>query len=107
VIWDGSQVVGEEVWKSHSHVGASEDSDLIYLGRSLKLSRKGLAGSKGKLLKVCYRALRFPEVEAVNGVRDVVSVTVNAATHKHIAQVLGWDEQNPNLGTVLIGFNTV
>jgi hypothetical protein len=105
VICNGKQIVGEEVWKPRSNKGPPEDSNVIFLGRGLKLYRDGLKGSRGRPLKVFYRALRFPELETVRGVRDVVSVTVNTLTHMHLSRIIGWDANNPNLGTVLIGFN--
>jgi len=105
VVCNGRQIVGEEAWRSSDGKGTSTESDVIYLGRGLKFYRKGLERSRGKELKVCYRGLRFPELEAVKGVRDVVSVTVNTQTHMHIARLFGRDENNPDLGTVLIGFN--
>ena len=105
VICCGDDVVGEELWDSQTRTEASSNSNLIFLGRSLKLYRDGLERSREKSLKVCYRALRFPELENIKGVRDVISVTVNPSTHAHLSRLTGWDERDPNLGTVLIGFN--
>ena len=105
IICSGNDVVGEEVWDPNSIAETSQSSNVIFLGRGLKLFRDSLERTKGKPLKVCYKALEFPELGSVKGVSDVVSVTVNPLTHTDIARFAGWDDHDPNLGTVLIGFN--
>ena len=98
----GNQVVGEEVWNN----GVIDGSTTLLLGRGLKLYRSALEISAGKPLKFIYGALRFPELETVSGVRDVISVTVTTLTHMRLSRLVGLDERDPNIGTVLIGFNS-
>ena len=103
VVYNGDKVVGEELWSEQSGE-AIVDSNTILLGRGLKLYRNRLTRLKGPL-KVFYRPLRFPELDTIKGVRDAVSITVNTLTHIRLSQIIGWDPSDPNLGTVLIGFN--
>jgi len=105
VILDGDHVVGEEIWQPGQYEKLSKDSGTLFLGKSLVLYRDALTQARGKPLKLAYRALPFPEVEEVAGVSDVVSITITIPVHSRFSQKAGWNPEDPNLGTVLIGFN--
>jgi len=105
VICDGETVAGEEVWEPGKAEKLQGDSSAILLGKSLVLDRDALVKARGKPLKLAYRALPFPELEEVPGVHDVVSVTLTIPVHSEFAKKAGWNPDDPNLGTVLIGFN--
>lgn len=105
VICDEDRIVGEEVWEPGRAEQLSEDPSAILLGKSLVLHRDALVRARGKPLKLAYRALPFLELEEVPGVQDVVSVTLTIPVHSQFAKKAGWDPDNPDLGTVLIGFN--
>jgi hypothetical protein len=105
VICDEDRIVGEEVWEPRRAEQLSEDPSAILLGKSLVLHRDALVRARGKPLKLAYRALPFLELEEVPGVQDVVSVTLTIPVHSQFAKKAGWDPDNPDLGTVLIGFN--
>ena len=102
---DGDSVVGEEVWESGQYETLSKDPNSLFLGKSLVLYRDALAGARGKPLRLVYKALPFPEVEEIPGVKDVVSITITIPVHFRLSQKAGWNPNDPNLGTVLIGFN--
>jgi hypothetical protein len=105
VILDGDRVVGEEIWQPGEYETLSKDPNTLFLGKSLVLYRDALAEARGKPLKLAYRALPFPELDEVPGVRDVVSITITIPVHSRFSQKAGWNPNDPNLGTVLIGFN--
>jgi hypothetical protein len=105
VICRGDRIVGEEVWEQQPPRPAADELDAVVLGRSLRLYRTYLDHSKESPLKVVYRALRFPELETIDAVRDIASVTVNAQTHLSLSKALSWNAKDPAIGTVLIGFN--
>jgi len=105
VILNGGQIVGEEVWQPGQYERLSKDPTSLFLGRSLVLYREALAQARGKPLKLTYRALPFPEVEEVPGAKDVVSITITIPVHFRFSQKAGWNPNDPNLGTVMIGFN--
>jgi hypothetical protein len=105
VILDGDRIVGEEIWQPGQYERLSKDPNALFLGKSLVLYRDAVAEARGKPLKLAYRALPFPELDEVPGVRDVVSITITIPAHSRFSQKAGWNPNDPNLGTVLIGFN--
>jgi hypothetical protein len=105
VICHEESIVGEEIWEPSRLEKLRADPTTILLGKSLVLHRDALIRARGKPLKLAYRALRFPELEDLVGVQDVISITVAFATHLHLALKAGWDTNDPDLGTVLVGFN--
>jgi len=105
VICDEDRVVGEEIWEPGQFEKLSNDPNALFLGKSLVLYRDALAKARGKPLKLAYKALPFPEVEEVPGIKDVVSITITIPVHLRFSQKAGWNPNDPNLGTVLIGFN--
>ncbi len=105
VISDEEDIVGEEVWEPGRAEKLSEDPNVLFLGKSVALYRDALMRARGKPLKLVYKGLPFPELEEVPGVQDVVSVTMTVPVHFEFAKKAGWNPDDPNLGTVLIGFN--
>ena len=106
VIRDNGNIVGEEVWQSDELNRLTVDPNAILLGKSMVLYRDALAGARGKRLTLTYRALPFPELDEVDLINGVVSVTIGSYTHIRLSQRVGWDFNNPDLGTVLVGFNS-
>ena len=105
VLCDEKRIIGEEVPDTTQLKKISADRNVILLGTSLVLYRDRLNEARGKQLKLAYRALRFPELEKLDGIESVVSVTVGMEAHKWLVQRTGWRLDDSNLGTVLIGFN--
>jgi len=105
LICDGDSVVGEEIWEPGQFEKLSKDPNTLFLGKSLVLYRDALMRTRGKPLKLMYKALPFPEIEEVSGVKDIVSITITIPVHFRFSQKAGWNPNDPNLGTVLIGFN--
>ncbi len=106
VIRDNGNIVGEEVWQSDQLERLTADSNAILLGKSMVLYRDALARARGRRLTLAYRALPFPELDELGSINSVVSVTIGSFTHIRLAQKMGWDFNNPDLGTVLVGFNS-
>jgi hypothetical protein len=106
VIRDNGNIVGEEVWQSDQLKRFSADPNAILLGKSMVLYRDALARARGKRLTLTYRALPFPELDELDSITSVVSVTIGSFTHIRLSQKVGWDFNNPDLGTVLVGFNS-
>lgn len=105
VICDEERVVGEEIWERGQFEKLSKDRNAIFLGKSLVLYRNALMEARGKPLKLAYKALPFPELEELPEIRDVISITITIPVHFRFSQKAGWNPDDPNLGTVLIGFN--
>jgi len=105
LICDGESVVGEEIWQPGQFETLSKDPNALFLGKSLVLYRDALTNARGKPLKLAYKALPFPELEEIPGVKDIASITITIPVHSRFSQKAGWNPNDPNLGTVLIGFN--
>jgi len=106
VIRDNENIVGEEIWQPDRLEKLSSDSNALLLGKSMVLYRDALARARGRPLKLSYRGLPFPELDEIDGVSDVISVTIGPFAHIRLSQNAGWDSNDPDLGTVLVGFNT-
>jgi len=105
LILDGDRVVGEEVWEPGRAEQLSENKSSLLLGKSLVFHREALMQARGKPLKLVYKALPFPELDEVPGIRDIASITITIPVHFKFSKKAGWNPDDPNLGTVLIGFN--
>ena len=105
VITDGRELVGEEVWEPKRAEDLSKDKSSILLGRSLVFHRDALMKARGKPLKFAYRALPFPELDEISEIRDVASITITIPVFFKFSEKAGWRPDDPDLGTVLIGFN--
>jgi hypothetical protein len=105
LILNGDQVVGEEVWERGNIEKLSMDKNALLLGKNLVFNREALMQARGKTLKLVYKALPFPELDNILGIRDVVSVTITVPVHHELSEKVGWNSRDPNIGTVLIGFN--
>jgi hypothetical protein len=99
------EVAAQEIFEADRMRGFSGDPNTILVGKSLVFYRDALKRTEGKRIRLCYPALPFPELDEVVGVRDVVSVTIGYSAHSELARRAGWDSNDPNLGSVLIGFN--
>ena len=105
VILDGEHVVAEEVWDPKCIENLSKHKNSLLLGKNLAFNREALLKARGKNLKLVYKGLPFPELEEVPGIRVVVSVTITVPVHLELSKKAGWKPDDPDLGTVLIGFN--
>jgi hypothetical protein len=105
VILDGEDVVGEEVWEPKHIEELSKDSNSLLLGRNLAFNREALTRARGKKLRLVYKGLPFPELGEVPAIRDTISVTITIPAHLEFSKKAGWNPDDPDLGTVLIGFN--
>lgn len=105
LILNGENVVGEEVWEQGHAKRLSDDKSSLLLGKSLVFHREALMQARGKPLRLVYKGLPFPELDEVQGIQDVVSITITIPAHLKFSKKAGWNPDDPNLGTVLIGFN--
>lgn len=105
VIVDDEHVVGEEIWEPTQIEKLSKNKDSLLLGKNLVFNRDALMKARGKKLRLVYKGLPFPELEVLSDIRDVISVTITVPAHLKFSKKAGWSQDDPNLGTVLIGFN--
>jgi hypothetical protein len=105
LVLNGEEIVGEEIWEQARIENLAHDKNFLLLGKNLALNREALAKAKGKNLKLVYKGLPFPELDEIPGLRDVISITVTGLVHTNFSRRAGWNPNDPNIGTVLVGFN--
>jgi len=105
VLTTDKDIVGREVWKREEITRFQADPNTIFLGKGFVLFRDKLNAARERPLRFEYGPQGFPEIEAIQNVCDVVSATISPATDLYIKSRAKWDTSDPDIGTVLIGFN--
>ena len=106
VLSTGNDIVGREVWKPDEITTFQADPNKIFLGKGFVLFRDKLNAARERPLRFEYGPQGFPEIETIQNVRGVVSATVSPATDLYVKGRAKWNTTDPDIGTVLIGFNT-
>jgi hypothetical protein len=101
----GEEVVGEEVWEKDRLASLHADSNALFLGRGFVLFKDRVNRLRERRLRFEYGPQDFPEVGTIQGVRDVVSATISPAADVYVKRMAKWSTTDPDIGTVLIGFN--
>jgi hypothetical protein len=106
ILWKaGEEIVGEEVWEDEKIERLKKDSNIIFLGKNFILYKDKLIHLRKVEHMLVYPPVRFPELEKIELIKDSVSVTVSTLTDIYIKERMGWNVNDPKIGTVLIGFN--
>jgi hypothetical protein len=105
LICSEESVLGQLVQDSEQIEQLMTDPNAICLGKGFFLYIDAIQRAKGRPLKLVYPGVRFPELEDVEGIRDIVSVTIGAQGHNHLLQIAGWNTTDSDLATLLVGFN--
>lgn len=101
----GDVVIGEEIsdkkhlesLKASGKVKIISNNFVVYFDRV-----RAVAGQPPVF--VC-RALPFPEIEGIPGIRDVLSASPIGSADLYLKNRFGWSTNDPVLGTILIGFD--
>ncbi|MEM3061881.1 MAG: hypothetical protein QW265_05710 [Candidatus Bathyarchaeia archaeon] len=106
ILWKvGKEVVGEEVWEDKKIEELKKDLNIIFLGKNFVLYKDKLTRLHKADSMLVYPPVRFPELEKIESIKDPVSVTVSTPADVYIKKEMGWNVNDPKIGTVLIGFN--
>jgi len=106
ILWKaGEEIVGEEVWEEEKIERLKKDSNVIFLGKNFILYRDKLIRLRKAESMLVYPPVRFPELEKIELIKDLVSITVSTPADIYIKKKMGWNVNDPKIGTVLIGFN--
>ncbi|MEM3506161.1 MAG: hypothetical protein QW589_08660 [Candidatus Bathyarchaeia archaeon] len=106
ILWKiGEEIVGEEVWEDEKIEKLKKDPNIIFLGKNFILYKDKLAHLRKADSTLVYPPIRFPELEEIKLIKDVASITVSTPVDIYIKKEMGWDINDPKIGTVLIGFN--
>lgn len=99
-------ILGEEVWEEAKIAKLRSDSNVMFLGNGFVLFKDKMSRIGERRLRFEYEPEDFPEIETIDGVRDVVSATISPAADIYVKRKANWPSADPDTGTVLIGFNS-
>jgi len=98
-------VIGEEVTDLGKLESLKAQKDLKIIGRNFVVYFDRVRQVRGREPSFVFRGLHFPELEGIAAVRDVVSASPMGAVDSYLKTLYGWDTEDLELGTILIGFN--
>lgn len=98
-------VIGEEITDEEHLNFLKQQGKVKVIGKNFVVYFDRIKTVAGKPPVFVCRALAFPEIEEVPGVRDVLSASPIGSADMFLKRKFGWDSKDPELGTILIGFN--
>ena len=101
----GDVVIGEEVRDGERLESLKRSAEAKVIGKNFVVFLDRIRKIAGQPPTFVFRALAFPEIEGVPGVKDVLSASPHGRADLYLKEKFGWDTGNPELGTILIGFN--
>ena len=101
----GDVVIGEEITdKDHLEFLKTSGKTKV-IGKNFVIYYDRIQAASGQPPVFICRALAFPEIEGIPGVRDVLSASPMGLADLYLKNKFGWDTKDSVLGTILIGFN--
>jgi hypothetical protein len=101
----GDVVIGEEVSDQERLESLKRSEGVKVIGKNFVVFSDRVKQTAGQQPTFVFRALAFPEVEGVPGIKDILSASPQGAADLYLKERFGWDAGDPELGTILIGFN--
>jgi hypothetical protein len=103
----GDVVIGEEITDKDQLESLKESNKIKIIGKNFVVYYDRIKTASGQPPVFICRALAFPEIESVRGVRDVLSASPVGLVDLYLKNKFGWDTMDSVLGTILIGFNCI
>ena len=101
----GDVVIGEEITDKDRLESLKTSGKIKLIGKNFVIHYDRIKAASGQQPLFICRALPFPEIEAIPGVRDVLSASPVGPADLYLKDKFGWDTNDSVLGTILIGFN--
>lgn len=101
----GDVVIGEEITDKDYLESLKTSGTVKVIGRNFVIYYDRIKAATSQPPVFVCRALAFPEIEGIPGVRDVLSASPIGTADLYLKNKFGWDTKDPVLGTILIGFN--
>ncbi len=101
----GEVVIGEEVSDPKRLEALKKLPGVKVFGKNFVVFFDRIKATGGKQPTFVFRALAFPEIEGIPGVRDVLSASPHGSADLFLKEKFGWEAGKLELGTILIGFN--
>ena len=98
-------VIGEEVSDPERLEALRKRPGVKVFGRNFVVFFERIKETGGKQPTFVFRALAFPEIEGIPGVKDVLSASPHGSADLYLKKRFGWEARKLELGTILIGFN--
>jgi len=103
----GDVVIGEEITDQDHLESLKESNKIKVIGKNFVVYYDRIKSASGQPPVFICRALAFPEIESIRGVRDVLSASPVGLVDLYLKNKFGWDTTDSVLGTILIGFNCI
>lgn len=106
LIWvAGSTVIGEEVTDPRRQEELRHANDVRLIGKKFALHLDRMEEALGQEPQFLVQGLPFPELEAIPGIREILSASPLGSADLCMKEQFGWDTRDKALGTILIGFD--
>ena len=101
----GDVVIGEEVSDQERLESLKRSERVKVIGKNFVVFFDRIKKTADQQPTFVFRALAFPEIEGIPGVKDVLSASPLGSADLYLKERFGWEAGKPELGTILIGFN--
>jgi len=98
-------VIGEEVCDQERLESLKRSEGVKVIGKNFVVFFDRIKKTAGQRPVFVFRALRFPEIEGIPCVEEVLSASPFGSGDLYLKERFGWEAGKPELGTILIGFN--
>jgi hypothetical protein len=98
-------IVGEEIVDSAKNKELEKNSTAILIDKQFVMYQDRVKNHPASDAVFQFPANPFPLLEDIEEIRDVVSASPSAPSDVYIKKKGGWQVADPQLGTILIGFD--
>jgi hypothetical protein len=98
-------IVGEEIVDSAKNEELEKNPKAILIDRQFVIYQDRVKSHPASDSVFQFPPTPFPLLEKMEEIRDVVSASPSALSDLYIKEKAGWQVADPQLGTILIGFN--
>ena len=100
-------IIGEEVPSKCNIEELKKNPNIVFIGSSFVIYKDALKFARGKDAIFIFPGLKFPELEVIPEIKDIISASPCGLADIYIKEKAGWSLTDHTLGTILIGFNLV
>jgi hypothetical protein len=98
-------IVGEEIVDSARNHELEKNPKAIFVDKQFVIYQDRVKNHPSSDATFQFPPGTFPHLENIEGIRDVVSASPSALIDLYIKEKGGWQVADPQLGTILIGFD--
>jgi hypothetical protein len=98
-------IIGEDISSNKRLKKNMNDRNSIFIGSNFVFYKDKMRNSKGET-RIIIPCKKFPPLEGFPYASDVISGSPSSSTDKYFKTKMGLNACNPELGTIIIGFNS-